>query len=282
MVRYWIAFVLLCGVGCARAETPAEATQRAVRGTLVPWPSPDAARSGQAEKARASFVSALGVIADGLEHKQRERKSVESDEGKSIENKVAAIALDRKKNPGVYEEIQRVYGGVPTRESGLPPGPFATHMTPEYRLAWEYYLLAPSTMPAPAYWLRAAEAVGEIGDPRSCITLVHAIRAGLSTAGSRASLNECRNCRMVIHALALMANEQALHALDDAFPVAPGLGASDPAVVRRAQAVMYLAGQIRNFTPGKQEAWSMVIAASGEAKQQGIRDLGRSLQKHLR
>jgi len=99
-------------------------------------------------------------------------------ESDSIEAKLAAIAADRRARPAVYAEIVGTYVTPATAsQSGRPPAPKRAHEAEAFRLAWEYALLRPhSSDAAPFYEDGAAEAIARIGNPKSIVTLLHAMR----------------------------------------------------------------------------------------------------------
>lgn len=115
-------------------------------------------------------------------------------ESDSIEAKLAAIAADRKARPAVYAEIFGTYV-APSEllsQSGRPPAPSRAHATEPFRLAWEYVLLRPrSSDTAARYEDGAADAVGQIGNPKSIVTLVHLVRVS-TQPGARIDFAETR------------------------------------------------------------------------------------------
>jgi hypothetical protein len=198
-----------------------------------------------------------------------------SDETKSLENKLAVIALDREERPELYQEIWAQYGHREDTQSGSPPPVLQKHATGAYRLAWEYYLLAPVQTISPGYWQRATEAVGRIGDARSCLTLMQAMRAGIANAGSASTLEECDTCRLSLNALARIAKSEVLDAVAGAFPM--GAALSDPVSARRAGALAYLSKKLRNIPPDREGSWKIVLEQGKASSRPELRDLAVEL-----
>lgn len=126
---------------------------------------------------------AFTEILDGLVARLEEplARRVRAAEGRNMDAKLAAIALDRKARPEVYEEITRAYV-----EAVLPfPRPVATttprlsdvHAKEPYRLPWEYFLLKPSSDGTSQVSERALDALEKIRNDASIPTLTHLYQA---------------------------------------------------------------------------------------------------------
>jgi hypothetical protein len=134
-----------------------------------------AERANKLRDAGRAFAETLGGLAAQLDEALAGRLSAA--EGRDIEAKLAAIALDRARRPAVYAEIERDYV-----EATLPfPRPRATttpwlrdvHATEAYRLAWEFVLLRPSAKGTSQVGERALEALGKIRNDATIPTLLH-------------------------------------------------------------------------------------------------------------
>jgi hypothetical protein len=109
----------------------------------------------------------------------------ESSSEKTIEQKIVAIAADRKQEAERYAEIQRVYNDrlaalLPYKQENaspiviLPPDVKPEHTAAEYRLPWEYALLKPgSTNFMHRFEDRAFTALVTIKDERSLTTFAY-------------------------------------------------------------------------------------------------------------
>ena len=139
-------------------------------------------------------------------------------EGSDIHAKLALIAWDRQQHPEMYQELDTYY----LRSIGSPPGARVLvapdvakpHAMEKYRLAWEYLLLAPvSGRSSPMWGMRALEALLEIKDNASLLTLRQAL-AATTAPGMRCDRN--RNWQQTLLSYtASWQNAQALRATLD-------------------------------------------------------------------
>ena len=138
-----------------------------------------------------------------------ELPAVMAAEGTSIEAKLLAIAVARRRHPEPFAAIRQGYvAGQPRswRSQAAPP-PTQEHASEPFRLAWELALLAPTPpKPSPAYRQSAAKAVGAIGNSASLITLRRLAEITLEEPVSAAT--RVRQ-RMVVDTLAAMPGPEA-------------------------------------------------------------------------
>jgi hypothetical protein len=172
-------------MGAAQGDSPQEAIDRALKATYAttalgqPTVRDDPygiEKRKRMDEAARDFEAGLTDAAEQMTSEERERAL--ANEAASIGDKLAAIAVDRRRRPEVYDEILRAYV-APDRSPIQPrvlrtPGLRPEHASETYRLAWEFSLL----MPASPAKHRSAEALGAIGNPASAITLVHAAKVG--------------------------------------------------------------------------------------------------------
>jgi len=96
------------------------------------------------------------------------------DESSGAVSKLALIAVDRRRRPAIYSEIEEEYLGKTGGRGQVARFPELRHITEKYRLACEYILLAPRWSRAPdAYEVRAGSA---LANPASIITFVQVYR----------------------------------------------------------------------------------------------------------
>jgi hypothetical protein len=102
-------------------------------------------------------------------------------EGRSIEAKLIAIARDRMLRPDTYQELVSIYVDVPKDTGSIAPGAprlRSEHMTEDYRLAWEYFLLRPPAETDPdRFPERVVAALAAIGNPVSLPAIEAAVAA---------------------------------------------------------------------------------------------------------
>jgi len=95
---------------------------------------------------------------------------------KGLEASLAFMTTDKIRRPQIYDEIEKIYiKGVHNTRSRFPRSPNLSqaHLTDEYRLAWEYYLLQPEASNfAPLYKDRVTRAIGYIKNDSSLNTLL--------------------------------------------------------------------------------------------------------------
>jgi hypothetical protein len=178
-------FYTSIGMGAAQGGSAEQAIDRALKATYVPTVLVQ--RTGRDDpygtQERKSMEQAARDFEEGLAHAAEQMTSEErelalANEAASIEGKLAAIAVDRRRHPEIYDEIMRSY--VDPDWGPIQPRVMQTpvlrpeHVSEAYRLAWEFSLL----MPASQAKHRAAEALGAIGNPASAITLLHACKVG--------------------------------------------------------------------------------------------------------
>lgn len=125
-----------------------------------------------------SFDAALDNLArlSGPEQVDRAKEL----EAKGIAPKLVVIAADRKARPTIYAELAEKYVfSVDNPMSRAPASPQlrSEHLSEEYRLAWEYFLLRPPALiAAPQYELRAARAISRISNGASLTVLTYSYR----------------------------------------------------------------------------------------------------------
>ncbi len=128
----------------------------------------------EAAQAQRAFSEAVSELASRLDPDTAQK--LRAAESESLEAKFATIALDRSQRPGVYDEIERTYFlrvAKPTSPAPTARPVLSKHATENYRLAWEFFLLRPAGGVAFKSDLRAMEALTEISNPASILTLVH-------------------------------------------------------------------------------------------------------------
>jgi len=136
-------------------------------------------------------------------------------EAQSIDVKLVLIAWDRKKRPELYEEIRQTYVCFPLDRRyrnpwGHPPPLQEKHSVEEYRIVWEYFILAPrgggETFGGSIF---AVQALPKIRNDASLVTLVYEFgltcREGAGLAGTNQS--------GLLGAIAGFKNDKAVRAL---------------------------------------------------------------------
>jgi hypothetical protein len=92
----------------------------------------------------------LNALGEDNAAQVRRAEQVARTEGHSLAGKIVAIALDRRRRPGLYDAVEREYGSVLTGirpdGGGRRAGPGNQHIKKEYidakyRLVWEFRLL---------------------------------------------------------------------------------------------------------------------------------------------
>lgn len=259
MLRLGVAAVLAFSiVGCARGEA-GPALKRALDQTYVPRPTnAQEVASGRSAAAAKAFAQALDQATSGLS--DSEQAKTEGSESVSIESKLMAIAVYRREHPDLFEEIGSAYVREESAQgqARTPPHPADRHLTEAYRLVWEYFLLSPAPgASAPGYWTRSLEAVEEIGSPRSCVTLSHALRVRTTADGEPS--DRFQRSKPILAALVRIAAPESLDAMAQAFPAS-----SDAGTRRlRGDAVVWVAqviGRLRE--PDKRAAWRSIVDAA--------------------
>ena len=141
-------------------------------------------------------------------------------EGTNIRAKLALIAWDRRQNPEIYKELNALYlrsvGGMPGARAQHAPVPRPEHLSEKYRLAWEYLLLEPiSGQPSELWNLRALQALGEINNSASLLTL-RQILASTTAPGMRCDQNRDWQ-QTLLGEMAVWRSPKALQALLDSM-----------------------------------------------------------------
>jgi hypothetical protein len=122
---------------------------------------------------------------------------IAADEGKDERAKFVAIALDQSAHPERYEELRRVYVDIRADSRRVAPGSpnlLGKHLSKDYRLAWEYFLLRPPAGDYPdRFESRIIGAVAAIGDSASLPAIDSAIDATVQPGillGSRLAIRQ--------------------------------------------------------------------------------------------
>jgi hypothetical protein len=197
-----MACVLAVRLSAAEKSPWHEAIESALSATYRAHPVRSAGDDfARRERAGREFDDALRAAFQRIQ--PEEWAAVVSRESESIRDKLAALAVDRERRHEIYDEIDKIYV-TPAADAPQPrvlqtPLLRPQHAVETYRLAWEFYLLKPDSMAMD----RAAEALGQIGNPASVITLRHAAQTGLGplVLGALANLPSPAGAEATLHVL---------------------------------------------------------------------------------
>jgi hypothetical protein len=214
-----LALLLQVGFGQQSQATPETSRTVAQAVSLLEQTFVSEARETPIARQRrlAAAARSFAATLDALAHQTAPGlcAQMKAAEGRDIETKLVAIACDRKERAEAYREIERVYvKGVHSIKSEFPRSPELkdVHVTENYRLPWEFYLLTPPSEDAsPLYDFRAAEAIGLIRDNASIVTLLFAFRI-TTLKGVNPKRVEDRQTQ-ILNALNNFTNEPALRAM---------------------------------------------------------------------
>jgi len=187
-------------------------------------------------------------------------------EGNDMDAKLALIAWDRRQRPELYQELENRYVysiNSPMAHAPQSPTVLPKHATEEYRLAWEYLMIAPSNGGAPQADIRIVRAITEIHNEASFTT--YRLAFAISSDPKLTDPEYTRNSQQLwLGSLGMFQDSAALRTILDCITMAQNQMAHqekywDPAQYVREEVV----GQM--YHPADNLRWKAIIAALPKA-----------------
>jgi hypothetical protein len=198
-------------------------------------------------ESQAAFEQALTMLAERVNPETAEASG--ASEGEDMRAKLIQVALNRRNQPQAYAALRGSYiGRAVERPETLPQAksPISTarvvsvtpeivgeHATPDFRLAWEFYLLSPHLELSAAYFeFRVVEALSKIADPRSLLSIAHRYKVLAERSGAAVRNLNWALCRFpgqrglstVIEALKVWADSADVRKLPGTREATPSFG----------------------------------------------------------